>query len=234
MITVPHAFARAFGQLGDRRVLAVLAKSLTVTLAVFAALGAALWYGLTTWQPMDGDGDLLSALAAGLVMVVALWLLFRFVALAVLQFFADDVVRAVELRHYPVEAAAARALPFGEDVRSAAAGLGRALVANAIALPIALVLLVTGVGTALVFWAVNSWLLGRELTDMVWLRHRPAPSPGETSSGRTDASPLSALTRFALGGIVAGMLLVPFLNLLAPVIGAAAATHLVHGRRRMS
>ena len=34
-----------------------------------------------------------------------------------------------------------------------------------------------------------------------------------------------------VGGIVAGMLLIPFANLLAPVIGAAAATHLVHGRR---
>jgi len=30
-----------------------------------------------------------------------------------------------------------------------------------------------------------------------------------------------------LGAAVAGMMLVPFLNLIAPVIGAAAGTHLV-------
>ena len=78
------------------------------------------------------------------------------------------------------------------------------------------------IGTALLFWAVNAWLLGRELMDMVWLRHQPSAAT---------APPLGALTRLALGGIVAGMLLIPFANLLAPVIGAAAATHLVHGRR---
>ena len=46
MTGVPSAFARALGQLGDRRLLAVLAKSIAVTLAIFAALGIALWRGM--------------------------------------------------------------------------------------------------------------------------------------------------------------------------------------------
>lgn len=228
MMSLPTAFARAFGQLGDRRVLAVLGKSLAVTLAVFALLAwsivAGTEYAVGRWFGAAGDTYYL---VAGVLAVVAIWLLFRFVALAVLQFFADDVVRAVEARHYPAEAASARDLPRREEAANALRGLLRALFANAAALPLALVLVVTGVGTAIVFWAVNAWLLGRELTDMVWLRHRPAPGQSE----RGDALPIPALTRLALGGIVAAMLLVPFLNLLAPVIGAAAATHLVHGRR---
>ena len=101
---------------------------------------------------------------------------------------------------------------------------GRRLPALA-ALLFALLLLATGIGTALLFWAVNAWLLGRELMDMAWLRHRPS---------RDAAPPLGGLTRLALGGIVAAMLLVPFVNLLAPVLGAAAATHLVHSRRSRS
>jgi uncharacterized protein involved in cysteine biosynthesis len=36
------------------------------------------------------------------------------------------------------------------------------------------------------------------------------------------------MTRFLLGGAIAALLAVPFANLLAPVLGAAAATHLVH------
>jgi uncharacterized protein involved in cysteine biosynthesis len=60
---------------------------------------------------------------------------------------------------------------------------------------------------------------------MIWLRHR---TPEES------ALPLSGLTRFALGGIVAAMLLVPFANLLAPVIGAAATAHLIHSRKPIS
>ncbi len=98
----------------------------------------------------------------------------------------------------------------------------RVLAVNAIVLPLALVLLVTGIGTALLLWAANAWLLGRELTEMVWLRHR-----ADTS----DLVPVGWPTRFALGGIVAALLIVPFVNLLAPVLGAAAATHLVHRAR---
>jgi uncharacterized protein involved in cysteine biosynthesis len=223
MTAIFPAFARALGQLGDRRVLAVMIKSMGVTLAIFAALAIGLWRGaaLAIERYAQGWGEL-AGLAALLLALIAGWIAFRILALAVLQLFADEVVRAVEARHYPAEAAAARELPFTEDARNALGGVGRALLANALALPVALFLLVTGVGTAAVFWAVNAWLLGRELMDMVWLRHRPS---------RTAALPLSGLTRFALGGIVAAMLMVPFVNLLAPVVGAAAATHLVHSRR---
>jgi len=223
MTGVPSAFARALGQLGDRRVLAVLAKSVAVTLTIFLTLGVALWRGMARLieHYAAGYGEL-GGLIGVLLAVIGGWLLFRVVALFVLQFFADEVVLAVEARDYPHEAASARKLGFAEEARNATGGLLRAVVVNLLALPFAILLLVTGVGTALLFWAVNAWLIGRELQDMVWLRHRPS----------TDAAPpLTGLTRFALGGIVAAMLLVPFINLLAPVLGAAAATHLVHGRR---
>ena len=224
MSRLPSAFVLALAQLGDPRVLRVLAKSLLITLAIFALLGLALWRGLA-WalEIFAADyGAELGALAAVVLAVIAGWLLFRIVALAVLQFFADEVVLAVETRHYPAAAAGARQLPFREDLRNALGGAVRAVIANLVALPFALVLLVTGVGTALLFWAVNAWLLGRELEDMAWLRHRHE---------RDSRSPVGAATRFALGGIVAAMLLVPFANLLAPVVGAAAATHLVHRRK---
>ena len=154
--------------------------------------------------------------------VLAGWFAFRIVALAVLQFFADEVVLAVERKHYPAAAATARALPFREDLRNSMRGLRRALLFNVLALPVALVLLFTAIGPAIVFFLVNAVLLGRELTEMAWLRHRA--DPGE-------AIPLAGPTRFLLGGVVTALLAVPFLNLLAPVIGAATATHLVQSRK---
>ena len=223
MTGVPSAFARALGQLADRRVLGVLAKTIALTLAIFAAVGVALWRGLERLieSYAAGYGEL-GGLIGILLAIIGGWLLFRVVALAVLQFFADDVVLAVEARHYPHAAATARKLPLAEDARNALGGLARAVLANLLALPFALLLLVTGIGTALLFWAVNAGLLGRERQDMAWLRHR---------SDRHAAPPLGGLTRFALGGIVAALLLVPFANLQAPVLGAAAATHLVHSRK---
>lgn len=155
---------------------------------------------------------LLGALIAG-------WLLWRIVALAVLQFFADEVVAAVEARHYPQALQSARKLSWREELAVGLRGAGRALGWNLAALPVALVLVVTGVGPPLVFFLVNAVLLGRELQDMVWLRHR--------HNSQTSA-PLSGTSRAALGGAVAALMAVPFVNLLAPLLGAAAATHLVH------
>ena len=224
MTSLPTAFALAVRQLGDPAILRVLFKSLAITLALFALLGAALGYGLGAlaeaygWYPFEGAAVLLSII----VIALGAWLLFRFVALFVLQFFADEVVAAVEARHYPDAAHTARELPFREELGNGLKSGLRALLVNAIALPLALVLVFTGVGTALLFWAVNAFLLGRELQDMVWLRHR---------RDEAELAPMRGPKRFLLGGAIAGLLMVPFVNLLAPVIGAASATHLVHRGR---
>lgn len=225
MLSLPTSLARAVGQLGDPAILRVLGKSVLATLAIFACAGLAVYAGLrhlfAGW--IAGYEGTVAGFLTVLAVVLGGWLLFRVVALAVIQFFAEDVVRAVERRHYPATAAQARAPSFAVSFREGAKGAVRALLVNLAIAPIALALLVTGAGTVLLFWIVNAWLLGRELTAMVWLPHRPEPgSPAPVSGG----------TRFLLGGAIAALLAVPFLNLLAPVIGAAAATHLIHGRKR--
>lgn len=217
------AFLRALSSLADRHLLPIWLKSLALTLLVFAVLAGAGWYGLSAlidrlW-PNDGLGDAVAVL----VVVLAGWLLWRILALAVLQFFADEVVLAVESRDYPEMAARARKLGLHEEGLKAVAGAGRALLYNLLALPIALVLAVTGVGAPLVFLAVNAVLLGRELQDMVWLRHRPSPD---------SPPPLSGVERLLLGGIIAVLLTVPVANFVAPFLGAACAVHLIHRKGR--
>ena len=223
MTSLPTSLLRGAGALAEGAVLRLLGKTVLLTLAIFAALGVAGSYGLDAalaWAGVEDDRSA-SVLLAVAVTVIAAWLLFRVVALAVLQFFADEVVGAVERRSYPAAAAAERKVGLTEEARIALGGAGRAILANLIALPFALALLFTAIGPAVVFWAVNAWLLGRELVDMVWLRHRPA---------RGEPAPVGKAERFLLGGAIAALFMVPFANLLAPVLGAAAATHLVHGR----
>ncbi len=218
MSAVFAALAKAFGQLADRAVVMVLIKSVGVTLALFAVLGAGLYFALVEASQRYGVDEGWAGLAAVLLVPVAVWLLFRVVALAVLQLFADEVVGAVEARHYPAWAASAKPLPFRRDLANSVRGLGRALGYNLLALPLAAVLLFTAIGPALVFLVVNAVLLGRELTDMAWLRH---------SGGVLDGNPAPRAERLLLGGAIAALMLVPFLNLIAPVVGAAAGTHLV-------
>ena len=54
---------------------------------------------------------------------------------------------------------------------------------------------------------------------MVWLRHRKAA---------TDPAPIGRGERLVLGGAVTALLSLPVVNLIAPILGAAAATHLIH------
>ncbi|MEL1251864.1 EI24 domain-containing protein [Aurantiacibacter gilvus] len=224
------SLALGLRQLLDGEVLRVLLKSLGVTLVLFVLVATGGWFLLDWALASGGLEDRLFAGAGALrgalslvLSLLGLWLTWRIVAMAVVQFYADEVVQAVERRHYPDEARVARELSFGEQMRVALSAAGRALLANLAALPFALVLLFTGVGTFLLFWLVNALLLGRELQDMVWLRHRHQPA---------EAAPVGKGERFLLGAAIAAMMAVPFANFLAPVLGAASATHLVHRNLR--
>ncbi|MEW4449402.1 EI24 domain-containing protein [Qipengyuania sp. JC766] len=223
MLTLANAFGRAIGQLGDPAILKVLAKSIALTIAAFVACGFAAGFLVDAlfdyWN--FGFGPQAGAIVGILLTLVGGWLLFRLVALAVIQFFADEVVLAVERKHYPDLVANIRNRPFVDELRNSVRSTVRALGFNLLALILSIPLAVTAVGPPLVFFAVNSWLLGRELQDMVWLRHH---------DGSDDLQPLGRARRLALGGVTAGLLAIPFLNLVAPVLGAAAATHLVHRR----
>lgn len=98
MGTVIASLLKAVRQLLDPAVVRVLVKSLAVTLAVFALAGVALFYGLSAGFASLGwdDSGFAGATAAVVIAVIGFWLLFRIVALAVLQFFADEIVAAVE------------------------------------------------------------------------------------------------------------------------------------------
>lgn len=231
MTGIFSALLLALRQLSDPAVLRVLGKSVAVTLVLFVVLAAAGWFALDRglqWlglgEALFAGADDLRALASALLALGGLWLIWRVVAMLVIQFFAAEVVQAVEVRHYPRAASAAQPLTTGQEAKvGLRAGL-RAVLFNLAAVPLALLLLFTGIGPALVFWAVNAVLLGRELQDMVWLRH--------CHTADTDC-PVSGTQRFLLGGAVAALMLVPLANFLAPVLGAAAATHLVHRKARV-
>lgn len=89
---------------------------------------------------------------------------------------------------------------------------------NLLALPVYILLLITGVGTAIAFLLINALLLGRDLEDMLIARH-----------GKAHGS-ISKLPRLLLGLLGTAGMLIPFLNLLVPVIATAMAVHLVHGK----
>lgn len=227
-----HAFFLSLGQLFDRPILAVFVKSILLTLVLFAAVSVGMWFGMhaladgiAAWLGGWSGSDAFADIATIVLVIFAHWLMFRAIAVAVVGIFADEVVAAVEAKYYPAAHAQARDVPLG---RSIAMGLGSALrliAVNLLLSPLYLILLVTGVGTALAFFLVNAWLLGRDLGDMVAARHMPR---GDLRGWRRR----TGIGRFALGAVGTGLFLVPILNLIAPVLGAAMATHAFHRGRR--
>ena len=212
------AALRAFPSIFQRATLRLLAKTLALTLLLFALLGAALWSGFHAARLALGwgGGGLAEASATAIVLVAAGWLLFRATAMAVMGLFADDIVAAVERADYPH--VAARPVGWARSVRLALASLGRAIGWNLLALPAYIALLVTGVGTIGLFLALNAILLGRDMADMVEPRHPALP-------------PIPRGSRWLMGLVSALLFLVPLVNLLAPIFSAAMAVHMLLGRK---
>jgi uncharacterized protein involved in cysteine biosynthesis len=221
------AFARALGQLGDPAFLRVLAKSVLLTLVLFFMLAALAGWALSGTNPcgigpLDRDCTLGAGggTAAALILGLAgLWFLFPAIAIGVIGLFTDEIVDAVEARHYP--AARSRALPFARSLGLSLRSAGRLILWNLIALPFYLVLLVTGIGPFLLFSAVNALALGRDLGEMVAARHHDGPALKAWLRA-------TRVERAVLGLLATWLFLIPFANLLAPLVSAAAATHLFH------
>jgi CysZ protein len=225
---MPAALILSLAQLGDSAILRVLLRSLLLTLLLFglAAWGifsfvgdidSAGWPGWLQWLWRGGG----SGVAAFLVTMLLLWLSFTGIATGVTGLWLDEVIAAVEVRYYP----RARAKPVGlrrEAGMAMAAGL-RVLLWNALFLPVYILLAVTGVGPLLLFLVINAWLLGREYLETVAARHLPAEAAQAWPQQQK-------LDRWYTGIVTAGLFAVPFINLVAPVIGIAFATHMYHRR----
>ncbi len=222
-----QAFARSLTQLSDRATLTILLKVVLLTLLLFVLFGVAAYFGLAWLFAWLGwtEGGFAAAAAAAIIAILTGLLLFRIVAIFVLNIFSDDIVDAVEQRYYPDRAETAKPPGHALGLKMGFASVGRALGYNILATPLYAVLLVTGVGAPIAFFSVNAILLGRDLQDMVAARHI-------TGFHSPDASwALPRVERFFLGLIAALLLAIPFVNFLAPVLGAAMATHLVHRKK---
>lgn len=222
-----RAFVLSLGDFNDGAILRVFLKSVALTLLILVVLGTALWFAthwlVTGWLRASDDWAALAGIVEIAGAIALGWLLFRVIAIAVIGLFGDEIVIAVERRHYRQALKTERDVPFARALGMGLASAGRALLVNILLIPAYLLLLLTGIGTPLLFFAANGWLLGRDLGDMAAARHLP-PEDMKAWHGAT------RWTRLGMGLIVSGLLTVPGINLFAPILGAAMAAHLFHGR----
>jgi CysZ protein len=208
-------------QLSDPAIRRVLVRCVLLALLTFALLVAGVGLGLGALDPtglawLDGTLAVLGSLGA----VVLAWLLFPLVIAVGLGLFADEVILAVERRHYPD-------LPPAPGMGLTQSTLGAirfALVAVALNLLVLPLYLLPGANVVLYF-ALNGYLLGREYFEQVAQR-------------RLDWRAVAQLRRAArarlwwAGVWIAALLTVPVLNLIAPVLATCFMVHLFEGLGR--
>ncbi len=211
------ALVLAFRQLPDPAFRQPLLLGAAGALAGLLAIGALASWALGEIAAGTGWFAGVAAAAGGVLVLFAAWWLFVPLLLAVSGLFLDGVAAAVERRHYPGLPAATGATATSQ------AWAGLVLAAKMAGLTLILLplsLLLPMIGT-LGLWAVAAIGLGEGLFEGVALRRMDRGAAETLRRRRRGAI-------WTLGGALAAMAAVPVLNLLVPVLGTAAMTHLLH------
>ena len=220
-----RAVGLAFADLANRRVLTTMLQAMTLSLLLFLGLGGALFWLLLGADVCSLEGGSCplsiggSVAGAFVIMLLAAWFLFPAVTLAVIMTFADRIGRAIEEQHYPAAARAAQPIGILGGLSMGLRSAGRLILFNLLAAPFYVILLVTGIGPFILFVIVNGLAFGRDLGELAAARH------GD-SNARRDWLRSTRGEQHLIGTLVSALFLVPFANLIAPVIGVAAGIHL--------
>lgn len=211
----------AIAQLADPRFRGVLWRALAGAVAVFAALHAGWWWLLersTLFESgwLERAADLLGGLAA---LALSL-LLFPVVVTLVAGFLLDEIVQAVEDRHYP-HLPPPPPRPWWRGLPTAARFVAVTVLLNLLALPL---YLIPG-ANLIVFYALNGYLLGREYFEMVALRRL---TPAQALASRR----ANGISVWLAGIVIAVLSTLPVANLLAPIVATAFATHRFQALRK--
>jgi len=222
-------FSKALNQLRDPQIIRPLLYSAIAALVMLSAmLVLSIWLiksaGIGGWTPswtfLSFLNNAIQLLFDIIPILIAIFL-FPAVAVFLQAFFLDNVVDAVEARHYPGH----RSSHHQRWHEIATASLCFALLAialNLCLLIISIFLLFLAPPLAPIpFYLINGYLLGREYFDLVALRHLPA----------SNANLLRK--RNKRGNLQDGVLLtflfsMPIINLVAPILATSYMTHRFH------
>lgn len=224
------AFFKALGQMGDARFRRVLFLGVLLALALLAGVYAGFLALIDAFAPgsieipfvgpiggidtLLGWGSLLLMLGLSVFLMVP-------VASAFSGIFLEDIVDAVEDRHYP-GLPEVGSLRLADTIIDSVNFLGLLIAVNLLAL---VLYAFAGPFIPVLFWAINGWFLGREYFTLVAMRRLGRVGAKELRSAHWGKVWLA-------GGLMAAPLSIPLINLIIPVLGVASFTHIFHRLNR--
>ncbi|GEM_PF-71424 len=215
------AFSRSFEQVADRAFLKVFLLGMATT------IGALIFSFIVGQQALEnyamGRWEWLDAVVVWASSLLFIWVsVFFFPAISTIfvSIFLDDIVDAVEDRYYADRLAGQR---LGlTKIGWLALRLGLIVLAlNIAVLPLYVLLIWVPFAPFIIFWGLNSYLLGWGYYEMVAVRHLGIREAGRHRS--------SIRGQVLTGGLFTTFLFtIPLVNLTAPILGAAYLTHVFH------
>jgi CysZ protein len=212
---VVQAFAQTFSPTLRR----ILLKAIALAVLLLLVLGVILQAVITQLASLPQPFEMALAIATGLGLIAGAIYLMGPISSLIAALFLDDVAEEVERTSFPADPIG-RALPIAQSIVLSMKFFGLVLLVNFIAL---LLLLVPGINLV-AFFVANGYLLGREYFELAAMRYRPV---AEARALRRE----NAVRVFLAGLAIAGVVAVPFLNLVTPIF---AISLMVRVHKRLS
>ena len=213
-----NLFLISFSQLPDPAFRRVMVKAILLSVFVFVFLAIIVWFVLSetnffTFWLFEAFADIFGGVTA----IIIAWLLFPTLASFFITLFLEDIVEAVESRHYPdtlLEKINNPSATFINSLRFTAI----ALLLNILAIPFYFFTIWFPPMGIFVFYCLNGYLLGREYFELVALRHiKMEDIPSIRQSNRWQL--------FLFGSVTTFLFTIPIINFLAPILGVTGMTH---------
>ena len=215
-----NLFLISVSQLPDPAFRRVIIKAILLSVFVFIFLAIIVWFVLSetnffTFWLFETFADMLGGITA----IVIAWLLFPTLASFFITLFLEDIVEAVESRHYPGVLSEKTNNPSATYIISLRF-TAIALFLNILAIPFYFFTIWFPPLGIFVFYCLNGYLLGREYFELVALRHiKMEDIPSIRKSNRWQL--------FLFGSVTTFLFTIPIINFLAPILGVTGMTHLV-------
>ena len=204
-----EAAIQAFGETFSPPLRRILLKSIGLAFLLLIVLGMILQGAITHLVALPYPFDMALAIFTALGIVAGAIYLMPPITSLIAALFLDEIAEQVERRNYPTDPVG-KALPVTTSVLLSLRFFGLVLIVNLIAL---VLLILPGVNIA-VFFLANGYLLGREYFELAAMRFR---SIDEARALRR----ANAMRVFLAGLVIAGIVIIPILNLITPVFATA-------------
>ena len=215
---VIRSFTISILQFSDPVFLRVLIKAISLSFFVFICLAGLVWFLLSETSFFNfWFFEIITDVLGGISVLFITWLLFPGVALFFVTLFLDDIVDAVENRHYQNDLSI-RNVAFSKMIIVSLRFSLITLALNILALPFYMLTIWFPPFTLVIFYCLNGYLLGREYYELIALRH-------------LDPTKIVLIRKankwilFMVGVGITFLFSIPIINMLAPVIGVAVMTH---------